>query len=63
MYIDSYIISNILFLEDIIHFEVTYSMYYNVTVIFLDYYCVLRTLLFSMLYDSVDNEPLLLCII
>lgn len=63
MYIGLYIILNILFLEDIIYFEVIYFMYYNVIVIFLDYYCVLRILLFFMLYDLVDNELFLFCII
>lgn len=63
MYIGLYIILNILFLEDIIYFVVIYFMYYNVIVIFLDYYCVLRILLFVMFYDLVDNELFLFCII
>lgn len=63
MYIGLYIILNILFLEDIIYFEVIYFMYYNVIVIFLDYYFVLRILLFFMFYDLVDNELFLFCII
>lgn len=63
MYIGLYIILNILFLEDIIYFEVIYFMYYNVIVIFLDYYFVLRILLFVMFYDLVDNELFLFCII
>lgn len=62
MYID-FILINILFLEDIIYFEVIYFMYYNVIVIFLDYCCVLRILLFFMFYDLVDNELFLFCII
>lgn len=63
MYIGLYIILNILFLEDIIYFVVIYFMYYNVIVIFLDYYFVLRILLFFMFYDLVDNELFLFCII
>lgn len=63
MYIGLYIILNILFLEDIIYFVVIYFMYYNVIVIFLDYYCVLRIFLFFMFYDLVDNELFLFCII
>lgn len=63
MYMGLYIILNILFLEDIIYFEVIYFMNYDVIVIFLDYYCVLIILLFFMFYDLVDNELFLFCII